>query len=419
MTAREDDATWHAVVDIGSNSVRLVVYTVAGRAMLPHYNERVMAGLGKGLRETGKLSEAGTEKALRALGRFRAILKGLSVQSIRAVATAAARSAADGPAFLAKAQYALGAPIDVVSGKQEAQLAALGVIGGFHDADGVIGDLGGSSLEFARIGGGEVIDRESHMLGPLAMMQSDEPLAKLSKRIEKALADSPVLKSGGGRFFMVGGAWRALAKFHMDIVDYPLRQLHAYRLDSHAIALIREACQSPDAFVRQRLAKASQRRLDVLPYAGLVLSTAFEMGRFSEAVVSSHGLREGVILSGLSEDQVRDDDPLLDGVTLYQRLEPERLAFGRALFDWLLPVMRPGRDLFDTPLIDPRILAAACLLADSGARFHPDNRAEMAYEHALRGPFSSITIRSGPLSHLPSDIAMRAGLRGHKLWPRC
>ncbi|MEQ9315278.1 MAG: hypothetical protein RLN72_05455 [Henriciella sp.] len=88
-----------AVVDIGSNSVRLVIYEVTGSAALPYFNEKVLAGLGRGLPETGKLSPEGVSQALAALRRYRAILTGLGVKRVIAVATAAVREAEDGSEF--------------------------------------------------------------------------------------------------------------------------------------------------------------------------------------------------------------------------------------------------------------------------------------------------------------------------------
>lgn len=384
------DPAWHAVIDIGSNSVRLVIYDVAGQAMLPHYNERVMAGLGKGLPETGKLSADGVETALKALGRFRAIIDGLDVRHVRAVATAAVRSASDGKPFLARAYRETGCRIDVIAGTEEARLSAIGVASGTYRANGLVGDLGGSSLEFARLADGDVIGGETHMLGPLAMLASDDNDDKIAKHVRRSLKASGLLAGHRGRFYMVGGAWRALAKFHMDLTDYPLQQLHAYRLDRRAVALIHEASHSKDAIVRQRLVKASQKRAAILPYAAMVLKEVVEIGKFDEVVVSVNGLREGVIREGLrASSAVRD--PLADGIDLFLRQQAPRRAFGIALNDWLKGVIDPGHDLFGGADVSGRIIAAACLLADSAARFHPDHRADLAYDQALRGPFSGVT----------------------------
>ncbi|MEM9669309.1 MAG: Ppx/GppA family phosphatase [Pseudomonadota bacterium] len=378
-----------AVVDIGSNSVRMVIYNVSGRAFLPHYNERVMAGLGLGVAETKRLSVTGKENALRVLRRFSAILQGLSVEQVKAVATAAVRTAEDGPEFLADAIAALSHPIEVLTGSDEALLSAKGVAEGLHEAAGIVGDLGGSSLEFATIENGQVASAESHLLGPLAMLRAGEGSTELRKRVRRKLEKSSLLSEQGRKLYIVGGAWRALAKLHMGLTKYPLQQLHAYRMNASAISLIHEATQSDDPVIRQRMAKASQKRLDVLPYAGIILSETFHIGGFEEVVVSSHGLREGVVFDAL-EHITNGRDALLDSICLYLDLNDSQQRFANELFHWMLPVIRPPEDLFGERLIETRILAAACMFADTGARFHPDHRADMAYDHALRGPYANI-----------------------------
>lgn len=389
MGVHANEAYWYGVIDIGSNSVRLVIYEVAGKALLPHYNEKVMARLGERLAETGKLSQAGIDKALKALGRYRAILDGLNVTRIRAVATAAVRSANDGAEFVARVEAETRLKVDIIGGREEARLSALGVGSGVHKATGLVGDLGGSSLEFARIENGVVKEGESHMLGPLSMDLAGLSREGLHKAVREILKTSDLLSDFGGRFYMVGGAWRALAKLHMDMTDYPLGQLHAYMLDERAVRGIYEVSQSDQAKHRQLLVKASRKRADVMPYAGLVLNEIFDLGRFDDVMVSSYGVREGVIMDGLTDEV--SIDALLDGAALSVRLQDQRRDFGEALFDWIGPAVQPRPDLFGEIDLDMRLVAAACLLADSGARFHPDTRAKLAYDQALNGPYSNVT----------------------------
>src|ERR1700681_1946494 len=147
-----------AVVDIGSNSVRLIVYEAAGRAPGPFFNEKVLCGLGRSIATTGKLAADAVARALRALRRFRALIEQLGVDHVEVIATAAAREAANGPEFIAQAERILGRAITVLSGTKEAELAALGVVSGIHAADGFAGDLGGGSLELIDVRGGRLSD---------------------------------------------------------------------------------------------------------------------------------------------------------------------------------------------------------------------------------------------------------------------
>ena len=390
MSGHDNSVHWHSVIDIGSNSVRLVIYDVAGRALLPHYNEKVMARLGAGLGETGRLSPEGVKRALKALGRYRAILDGLNVTRIRAVATAAVRKAEDGADFVARVEAETRLKVDVIGGREEAKLSALGVGSGIYNATGIVGDLGGSSLEFAQIENGVFKEGESHMLGPLSMDIAGMTPEKLQASVRRALKKSKLLKGAGGRFYMVGGAWRALATLHMDMVNYPLGQLHAYMLDERAVRSIYDVSQSDSALSRQLLLQASRKRADVMPYAGLILKEIFEIGAFKDVMVSSYGVREGVIMGAL-ENEPDSIDPLLDGAALSVRLQDQRREFGEALCEWVSPAVQPRPDLFGEIDLDMRLVAAACLLADSGARFHPDTRAKLAYDQTLNGPFSNVT----------------------------
>ncbi|MEO9968360.1 MAG: Ppx/GppA family phosphatase [Hyphomonadaceae bacterium] len=390
MNISGENISSKAVIDIGSNSVRLVIYDVFGRGLLPHYNEKVMARLGDGLRETGNLSVKGIGIALKALGRFRAILDGLDVQHIRTVATAAVRMADDGAAFVNRVKDETGLRVDIISGVEEAQLSALGVAAGFHDVTGLVGDLGGSSLEFCALKNGRVGQGESLILGPLALDARHKDLSGLAKPVARELRQSNLLNGHGGSFYMVGGAWRALAKLHMDIVDYPLRQLHHYRMDARAVRMVVEASMSDDAINRERRVRASRRRSDILPYAGLVLGELFELGGFSDVIVSAYGLREGAMAAEVGMDDPSGDG-LTDGVVLSGRLRDNTLAFGQTLAAWTTPVVRPQEDLFGEPDVHDRLIAAACLHADFGARLHPDTRAQLAFDRVLFGAYANIT----------------------------
>src|SRR5579871_6544491 len=163
-----------AIVDIGSNSVRLVAYESRSRAPTPTFNEKALCGLGRGVATTGLLPDDGVAKALAALQRFRVLCDTMEIEDVRAIATAAVRDAANGPAFLKLASHAIGADIQLLSGKEEARFAALGVVSSIHRPDGVVGDLGGGSLELTEIRDGEVRDGLTLPLGGLSLMDLSE-----------------------------------------------------------------------------------------------------------------------------------------------------------------------------------------------------------------------------------------------------
>ena len=377
-----------AIIDIGSNSVRLVIYNVLGASILPTFNEKVMAGLGAGLMTTGQLSPSGVEAALKALGRYRAILKALNLKSFTAVATAAVRSADNGAEFISQASNALGRKILVLSGEDEARLSAVGVEASFHEPHGMIGDLGGSSLEFKQIGpnagGGE-----SLMLGPLSLVNADIDLKSLRKTIRAELKTSAVLAKAEGRFYAVGGAWRTLAKLNMHLEGYSLQVLQGYQMTKAQIDRAAKVCfdSLTNSTARFTLEAVDKKRARHLPIAAILAQEVLDMSELDGMTISSSGLREGVLRNELGAS---DNDPLLDGAVAFARLDRNQILFGEALHDFIAPALAPEPDLFGSPAADQRIERAACMMSDSAGRFHPDHRAIMAYDQALRAPYTAV-----------------------------
>ncbi len=379
-----------AVIDIGSNSVRLVIYTLWRASALPTFNEKVMAGLGNGLGKTGRLSETGVDQALKALRRYRAILRALDIDRVAAVATAAVRVAEDGPAFVAAAEEAAGAPVKVLSGLDEGRLSARGVATGVHRADGLIGDLGGSSLELHPVGPTLACAGETHMLGPLALDAfSQASPGDIRAHVREVLKSSNALRSAPQTFYAVGGAWRAVGKVHMARTGYPLGVLQNHVMSAKAVTSTTKAILSFRAGKSSGLdlGAITSRRAPTLHLAAIVLDEVVRLSGTQRVVLSSMGLREGVLREMVGE--VRGD-PLLDGAVAYARLDPAQLDFGRALYAFTAPVFEADAPLFGSRADDARIHRAACLMADSAARFHPDHRADMAYDQALRAPYSAV-----------------------------
>jgi exopolyphosphatase / guanosine-5'-triphosphate,3'-diphosphate pyrophosphatase len=227
-----------AVVDIGSNSVRLVVYDGLRRSPAPIFNEKILCGLGKGVAITGNLNEAAIARALLALRRFRALTKQIGVKSIFALATAAAREANNGPDFIDKAEKALGAGIHILTGKEEARYAALGVLAGIPEANGIAGDLGGGSLELIDIRDGKLNDGITLPIGPLRLLDlAGGSLDRARDIVDEYFSKAPILEQLQDRtFYAVGGTWRNLARIHMAQINYPLHVLHHYAMNRQQAA---------------------------------------------------------------------------------------------------------------------------------------------------------------------------------------
>jgi exopolyphosphatase / guanosine-5'-triphosphate,3'-diphosphate pyrophosphatase len=376
-----------AVIDIGSNSVRLVVYRVEGRANAPVLNEKVLAGLGRGVSETKRLDPVSVKRALEALVRFRYLVDALGIKAVYAVATAAVREAEDGPDFVTRVKALTGFEVSIISGEEEGRLSSLGVLAGAPGAGGVAGDLGGSSLELVTLAPDGPSFGESWQVGPLAMGNLDpyDPVVTRQK-IDVILQQSQVLQTNtGGEFHAVGGAWRSLAKIDMIMRDYPLRVLHNYVINRTDAITLCDFVAGQSRKSLERIDGSIGKRAETLPYAATLLRAVLDHGKFDCVVISSHGLREGILLEQLSPEE-RDQDPLVAGAIAMTGGNMRSYAFGEALFWWITP-------LFDNlPRLFPNnrgeiLRACACLLADIGATLHPDDRARIAFDLVLRAPY--------------------------------
>lgn len=394
------------VIDIGSNTVRLVIFETWRAAILPRFNEKVMAGLGSGLSESGRLSPPGRVSALRALHRYRAILDGLGVKEVRVVATAAVRVAGDGADFVREAEAAIGAPVTVLSGRDEGRVSALGVAGGMYRPAGLVADLGGSSMELHPLGLEAAPDGETHMLGPLAIDSLlMAPERDIRKAIRQVLKGSALVKLRPEVIFAVGGAWRAMAKVDMHRTGYPLRVLQNYQMPARAVSAtvahifeVRKADPTLEA-LRQSVAG---RRAAKLPLSAPVLDELVKLTGAGTVVISSMGLREGVVREAMGEPEA---DMLHDGAVAFLRLDSQQVAFGQALYAFLSHIFEAETVVFDGRQRDARLHRTACLLADAAGRYHPDHRADMAYDQALWAPYSGLEHRERAF------LAVAAGTR--------
>lgn len=390
MWPRGDSATASrqaAVIDVGSNSVRLVIYRLDGRAIWTLYNEKALAGLGRDLPTTGRLSPEGVEVALTAVRRFRALLDGWSAEDVTAAATAAVREAADGPAFLKRIREETGLAVRLLTGEEEARYAAMGVIAGQPDARGVVGDLGGSSLELVRLNGATPDDGATLPLGPFAL-GAPRPLDldRTRRVIESALSPHGE-RFATDHFHAVGGAWRNLALFHMELADYPLHVAHQYELSrSDALSVSRLVARQSRASL-ERMKGLSSKRIETLPYSAVVLEALIERLGVERVIVSAFGVREGLLLEAM-DPQIRARDPLIEGCEALTAARGLSSDLGGALEVWLTPAFEKLAPVFDAR--DPVLLAAACRLADLGARLHPDHRADLAFEQVLRAPIAGM-----------------------------
>ncbi|POR47607.1 exopolyphosphatase/guanosine-5'-triphosphate,3'-diphosphate pyrophosphatase [Bosea psychrotolerans] len=378
-----------AIIDIGSNSVRLVVYEMLARSPAQVFNEKEMAGLGRQVATTGRLAEDAMARALEALLRFRILCEAMQVGEIRVIATAAAREAANGPAFLAKAEQAIGQRIELISGGREAYLSGLGVISGFAEPHGVAGDLGGGSLELVGVDGDRVGPGISLPIGGLALMDKAKGQIKLAEKIVREQLDHhPQLAAMRGKdFFAVGGTWRALATLHQRQSGYPLSVMHGYTVPARDVADFARLVERADASVLEAIDAVSSARRPLLAYGALVLDLLIKRGRPRAVVISASGVREGLLYDMLPEDE-RRVDPLLRGAQDYNQLRAREPRHAADLIEWVRRLVASA-GLSDDPA-GGRLQDAACLLSDIGWRAHPDYRGEQSLNVIAHAAFSGV-----------------------------
>ncbi|WP_136441515.1 Ppx/GppA family phosphatase [Pacificoceanicola onchidii] len=366
------------VVDIGSNSVRLVVFDGAARSPAYFYNEKVMCGLGAGIAESGKLNPEGKERARTAMKRFKLLADGMGLPTLTVVATAAMRDAKDGPAFKAELEEATGLKVHVIDGEEEARLSAQGVLLGWPGAYGLICDIGGASMELAEIHNGTVGKCATSPLGPLKFKDLEggaEARRAHIKSVIKELAEE--LGAQRDRLFLVGGSWRAIARIDMERRGYPLHVLHEYRMDPQSVVDTINFIQKSDLEELRKACSISATRMDLVPYAAEVLSRLIKTFKPHDIAVSSYGIREGMLFEQMSQE-VRERDPLIEACRFAESKDARLPGFGRKLYKFTLPLF-PEADA-----ARKRIIRAACLLHDVSWRAHPDYRAEFCFDNSTR-----------------------------------
>ena len=366
------------VIDVGSNSVRMVVFDGAARSPAYFYNEKIMCGLGKGLAETGRLNPQGRVRALAALKRFALLAEGMQIDPLTVVATAATREAADGPDFQAEVTRETGLRLHVIDGDEEARLSAQGVLLGWPDAKGIVCDIGGNSMELARIGDGRVGKRVSTPLGPFRLQQvSSDPKtrrAHIAKVLKEAQA---IMKSTGERIYLVGGSWRVIARLDMERRNYPLTVLHEYRMTPKGLTDTLDWLAVADLAVLRGRTGTSAERMELVPLACEVLRELVKQFKPAEIDVSAYGIREGLLYEHMPE-KLRARDPLIEAARMAEVVQARIPGFGKKLYDFLLPLFP------DAPKDRLRLVKAACLLHDTTWRAHPDFRAEACFDNATR-----------------------------------
>lgn len=367
------------VVDIGSNSVRLVVFDGLKRVPVPLFNEKILCGLGRGLSSSGQLNPDGVQLALNTLKRFVGLARAMEVQRLDLLATAAVRDASNGSSFVQEVESLCDMRVRVLTGAEESRLSAEGVLSGQPNARGFMGDLGGGSLEVVALGEGAGEAWATLPLGPLRLIDSaGDDRKKTRALITQQLSGQAWLSELKGRdFYAVGGAWRALARIHMEQTHYPLHMIHGYSMNREEALELTGLVSQLGKRSLASMTGVNKRRIETLPSAAMLMQRIIELARPERIVFSAYGLREGW-LHNLLRPEERDKDPLLAAASDWGAREARFGDLGDQIATWCAPLF-PDQDEEAE-----RLCRGACHLSDVGWRYHPDYRAEHILLRVLR-----------------------------------
>jgi exopolyphosphatase/guanosine-5'-triphosphate,3'-diphosphate pyrophosphatase len=379
-----------AVLDIGSNSVRLVVYERHARALTPLYNEKSACALGRGVGQSGRLADANVAQALDAIKRFALVARMMRTGKVFVLATSAVRDAANRDEFVSAVEEVMGARVHVLSGTEEAHFAALGAVAGMPDFSGVVGDLGGGSLELSRIDGQTDSDGQSMELGVIRLQDdSNGSPIKAGQIVKDRLGKSVLMDLPKGQSFVaIGGTWRALAKLHQIVRDYPLRMVQHYVVSSAEMIEFCAGIVNAGSLKGYDGAEhVSSSRRELVPFGAAVLAEVLKEGHFADVVFSALGVREGY-LYGMLDGRERDIDPLIQGAEELSVLRSRSPSHADDLIEFSEQYLAVSGTV-ETPA-EARLRKVACLLADIGWRSHPDYRGPQSVDAVAYSSLSGV-----------------------------
>lgn len=387
-TKEHTDQTGHkdgrvGIIDIGSNSIRLVIYDELKRTPVPIYNEKVLCALGKGLANTGVLNPEGVELARHALRRFLTLGQNMDITALHVFATAAVRDAKDGKAFTEYLEKTYDIAVEIVDGPREAKLGAYGVCASMYKPNGITADLGGGSLELVKIDEGTICDNASLLLGVLRIIdESKGDLDVMRALVQERFNELEWLANQRTKnFYAIGGTFRALAKMHICAKNYPFSMLHNYHVSAKPFASFLKSIIKMPPEKLEKQPGISRSRMSLIPGAALILEHLIRSTKASTIIFSASGIREGYLFDKLTPER-RQTDGMIAACTEFALKGGRSAAYANELYTWMFPLISDETDE------DRRLRLAFCLLSEVAVNIHPEFRAEWAYHRIL---YSAIT----------------------------
>jgi exopolyphosphatase/guanosine-5'-triphosphate,3'-diphosphate pyrophosphatase len=374
-----------AIIDIGSNSIRLVVFDGPKRSPLYLYNEKVFFRLGLQSFGGKPFGSNTLEAVSNIIKRYVAICRNMEISKIIMFGTSALREASNSNVLVESIREKTNVDVDIISGEKEAFYAAQGILLGFPNAEGVICDLGGNSVEFANIRKNVVTECNSVLLGPLTIKNLGEKCKNLDDHMKNQLATITNFNGVKNKsFFLIGGSWRAIAKIHMQRIKYPLKIIQGYKVESKKLKKTLEFIQESSFLTKSDEMNISLGRLELLPQAARLLKIIIDEFEIKVLTFSSFGVREGLIYEHLSVAE-KKRDPLIEAAKFFEKKETRFPKMSKHTFNWISPLYE------NLPPKTKRVILAATKLHDIAWIAHPDYKTEMCLEIVTRSNISGIS----------------------------
>lgn len=386
MISSKDKGRLTAIIDIGSNTVRLVVFHGPARVPLPIFNEKVQCGLGRGLDKTKRLNQAGIDLAYETLNRFMKLVEVMEVDHVSLLATAAVREAEDGPGFIAEIKYRFDADVHVLSGEEEAKLAAYGLLSGLPQASGLLGDMGGASFDLVALDKGNFSKHDTTPLGHLRILDAAQKgTTGMHSHIRKNLLCLDWLKEMKGQpFYAVGGSLRAVARLILNRTNYPLHVIDNFTLPYEEAQPLIKSLAALSQNDLDKLRGVSKKRLETLPAALTLLQEVLDIVKPSHLIFSGFSMREGQFYLSLPDD-IKNQDPLISACSDLVQREGRFGPQGEEVFKWMTSLFPKETQSYKT------LRHGACLLHDIAWAEHPDYRADHGFLRVLRLPVAGLS----------------------------
>lgn len=375
-----------AIIDIGSNSIRMLIYEDFNSSIVPFFNEKAVCELGKNLDKSRKLNKSGKEYAIKVLKRFNEILNVSKINNFQIIATAALREATDAQDFVKEIENIFSTSVKILSGDQEAEYAAEGVKVSFKNVDGLVADLGGGSLELAHVDNNKILEKTSLPLGVLRLLNN--PLIKknnLPKYVKKLFKDEKWLaKKKFKNLYLVGGTWRALFKLHLFQNDHPVHIIHQYYLEKFELLRFTDKISRFNKNKLKSVEYISKSRTQYLPYSSIILNEILDITSPDFIHCSICGVREGK----LALDFLDDVDINQNTKNSLNFISKKRGDIGenyKKYFNFIKPVF------IENEYFNEELLILACVLSHMDWGLGAFQKAELVFNETLNTPLLKLT----------------------------